>query len=227
MSLKRIFLLTVFLLLWAQSPLHAQVDFHQLASQTRIALKDFTCPPGGSMQACATFQKMVAAGSQEVSAQFMPLFLDSKYFGYLVYVVFDSGSDQFWIISTAAAHGDKGLVLTYATYGHYQDGQMVTGVVAPEDIPVSSDNETNYTSKKDGVKVSYFSKGDVSVTSAESWQASDGSARTVTLSVSKSPNGADTLVDETITLESPTQKLVHSGKALRFSSQWTSADNRR
>ncbi len=204
---------TVFLCTLA--PLRGQDDFAALVPKTQAALKNFTCPAGASVQACSSFQKMVAAGRQEIVGQFSPMFEDPKTTLYLIYLVFDNENDQFWIISAAFAHSDR-MVLTMITYGHYIEGDMVTGAINHDDIPVNKEGATSFSSAKDGVNLSYFSEGDISVATQETKTLSDGTTLEVDIQVMKTDPADLPLADEKITLLDGDQKAVYTGKAVRF-----------
>ncbi len=210
-------LVCVAVFLCSLAPLRGQDEIAAMVPKTQAALKDFTCPAGASAQACSTFQKVVAAGSPEIVAQFLPMFDDPKTTMYLIYLAFDHDHDQFWIISTAAAHTQtEGLVLSMVTYGHYIKGSMVTGAVSNVDIPVNLSGATIFNSAKDGVTLSYFKEGDVSVSSHETKTFTNGSSATVDIQVMKTDPADLPLADVTITMLYGGQKMVVTGKAVRF-----------
>lgn len=199
-------------------PLSAQVDFQSLIPKMQALLKDVSCPASASAQSCANFRGMVQNGSLELTAQFAPAFLDPKVHLYLIYVVFENSMDTVWVISADVGHSDNGTMLHTASYGEYQGGQMVTGA-AGGDVLVTN-GATTWSSSKDGVTVSYYETGNTSMTSGESWKGSDGGTRTVTISVDKTDPATASQAPDTITLESPDGRVVHTGTALKFTSAY-------
>lgn len=189
-------------------------DLAPLVTQTQNLLKNFTCPTGASTDACDTLRTMITSGNQEIALQFSPLFGDAKTSMGFAYVVFDSGSNNFWIISVRAARTtDKGFVMKEVSYAHYNHGQLQVGSLG-SDIPVT--DETTYSSKKDGVTVTYHSSGNVSVSTQEVTERSNGATLTFSIEVNKTNPINLPTADETITAQSGDIKVVHSGKALKF-----------
>lgn len=212
---RRFSLAAALLLLLAVTPLRAEDLVTTTIPKLQAKFSHFTCPPGASTQACASFQKDVSSGTPEVAAQFHPMFEDPKFTMYMIFVVFDSSLDRFWIVSTEVHRdGKKGLVLYRVSYGEYAQGQMVTGAVSGPAIPAA--DVTVFRSPKDGVTVKYYRKGNYTFTSLEAWQGSDGRGRSIAITASKEPDNSDPLSDATITFAAPSQKLVHADKALRF-----------
>jgi hypothetical protein len=208
------------LLLLAVTPLRAD-EIAAAIPKLQAKISHLTCPPGASAQACAAFQKDVSSGTPEVVAQFLPMFKDPKSTLYMIFVVFDSSSDTFWIVSTEVHHDHKkGLVLYRETYGDYQQGQMVTGAVGGE---IAASDTTVFRSPKDGVTVEYYLTGKYTFASLETWQGRDGRRRSIAITASKEPDDSDPLSDATITFAAPTQKVVHADKALRFFSRGKTA----
>lgn len=189
-------------------------DLAPLVAQTQNLLKNFACPPGASADACDTLRTMITSGNEEIALQFSPLFGDAKTSMGFAYVVFDSASNNFWIISVRAARTtDKGFVMKEVSYAHYNHGQLQVGSLG-SDIPVT--DETTYSSKKDGVTVTYHQTGNVSVSTQEVTERSNGATLTFSIEVNKTNLINSPTTDETITAQSGDIKVVHSGKALRF-----------
>lgn len=201
-------------MLCLSAPLAAQDEIASMVPKMQALLKNVACPPNASAQSCASFHKLVNSGSPELTAQFAPAFMDPLY---LTYVVFENSTDKFWVISTGMGQRGNGPpVLHMASYGEYQEGQMVTGALSQGDLSQAEDGTVTWSSSKDGVSVSYFRGGTLTLVSRETWTSPNGTAYTLTISVEKGHTDADTQVPETITLESPTQKATHSGMALEF-----------
>lgn len=117
------------------------------------------------------------------------------------------------IITFKGARTDKGLVLNIVSYSHYNNGELAVGSLGG-DLPVQ--DVTTFTSKEQGVNVSYYENGNVSVSTQEVTQRSNAATLTFSIEVKKTNPINLPTADETITAQSGDMKVVHSGKALKF-----------
>lgn len=197
---------------WSQS------DPKEWPERTRALLKDFNCPDGDSPEACATFQKLAAAGDQELAAQFSIMFLDRKYFFPLVLVAFEGKRDQFWIVTVLADRAKGALRFWRVTYAHYIAGTIVASAYG-DDIPFNGDSATFTSHKHNDVSLLLGSDEDTTVNAVETDHLSDGRALTVKLIIEKShsPEHWDpNPVLGTITYDSGTFHETQNVKVARF-----------
>lgn len=203
------------ILLCLPAPLAAQLDIPSMVPKMQALLKNVSCPSSASVKSCASFRALVQSGSPELTAQFASAFFDPKVHLYLIYVVFENNMDDFWVISSDVVHTDKGLLMDMASYGEYQGGHMVTGAVSG-DVPFVYNGPTTWSSAKDGVTVSYFETGNTSMLSNETWKNNNGETMSIAISVDKTDPADTPQAPVTITLQSPTNKVVDTGTALKF-----------
>ena len=194
----------------------AQGDVDAPVAKTQSVLKNFACPAGAFPRACTSLQRMVAAGDKDVATQFEPMFLDPGRFTYSVYVVFEKESNDFWIVSSSVSHDGERATLSLVTYGHYANGEKKKLVVAKCEIPASATDPWVFSPLKEGVMVSYFTQGDVAMSSLETGRLDSGDPFSYTIKVMMAPGGA--LADYNMEIVTGDAKWVHSGKALRFAS---------
>lgn len=198
---------------WSQS------DPKEWPERTRALLKDFKCPDGDSPEACGTFKKLVAAGDQELAAQFSIMFLDRKYFIPLVWVAFEGKRDQFWIVTVLADRAKGVLRFWRVTYAHYIAGTIVASAYG-DDIPFSGVSATFTSHEHNDVSLVLGTDEDISVNAVETDHLSDGRALTVKLIIEKShsPEHWDpNPVLGTISYDSGTFHETQSVKVVRFS----------
>jgi hypothetical protein len=113
---------------------------------------NFSCPQGASPTACHSFQELNDAGDSDFLTFFAPIFVDNQVAMGSVYVIFDSDSDAFFVVS-AIGYSEKDRLKFLVNYGVYQHGFLKKSEYG--DVTVLKDHPVIFTS--DGATVMFDS----------------------------------------------------------------------